>query len=58
MSTMKDVIHFGILLSSVASIGVGLWLISPAAMFIGIGSILLVGVIVARCGWMFIRRVE
>ena len=53
---MKDVIHFGILLSSITSIGVGLWLISPAAMFIGIGSILLVGVIVARCGWMFIRR--
>ncbi len=53
---MKDVIHFGILLSSLTSIGVGLWLISPAAMFIGIGGILLVGVTVARCGWIFIRR--
>lgn len=53
---MKDVIHLAILLSSLASIGVGLWLISPAAMFIGIGGIMLTGVVVARCGWMLQRK--
>lgn len=53
---MKDVIHLAILVSSLASIGVGLWLISPAAMFIGIGGIMLTGVVVARCGWMLQRR--
>jgi len=53
---MKDVIHLAILVSSIASIGVGLWLISPAAMFIGIGGIMLTGVAVARCGWMLQRK--
>lgn len=53
---MKDVIHLAILVSSLASIGVGLWLISPAAMFIGIGGIMLTGVVVARCGWMLQRK--
>jgi hypothetical protein len=52
---MTDVIHLAILVISLVSIGVGLWLITPAAMFIGLGGILLAGVVVARCGWMLMR---
>jgi hypothetical protein len=47
---INDLIHFAVLLISIAMIGVGLWLVSPSAMFIGVGSILFCGVIGVRIG--------
>jgi len=45
---MTDLIHLLILLLSLMLIGVGLWLITPAAMFVGVGLILLAIVWSAR----------
>ena len=45
---MIDVIHFVILFTALVMIGVGLWMVHPSAMFVGVGSILMLIVIASR----------
>ncbi len=45
---MTDVIHFVVLATSTAMLGVGLWMISPQSMFIGIGGLGVCGIVAAR----------
>lgn len=45
---MTDLIHFGVLVVAVGMIGIGLWLIAPAYMWMGIGGLLMTGVVVGR----------
>lgn len=45
---MTDLFHFVVLVCAIAMIGVGLWLITPAAMWVGVGTLLLAGIISAR----------
>ena len=52
---MRDVIDLVMVILSVGMIGVGLWLITPSAMFVGVGCLMLGGVWMARCGWMFTK---
>lgn len=52
---MNDVIHFVMLIVAVSMIGIGLWLIAPAAMWVGVGGLILAGVVAAR---MFGGRVR
>jgi hypothetical protein len=51
-----DVIHFLILMGSLAMISVGLWLVHPAAMFVGVGAVMLSLLVCAR--WSRKRSVE
>ena len=48
---MIDTVHFVVLVGSIGMIGVGLWLIAPSAMFVGIGIIGLIGIVSARTGY-------
>jgi len=45
---VTDVIHFLILMCSLAAIAAGLWMIYPPAMFVCIGSIGFAGVVAVR----------
>lgn len=45
---MTDLIHFAMLLIGLCLIGIGLWMVAPAAMLIGVGGILLAIVWMAR----------
>ena len=52
---MNDAIHFVMLVIAVLMIGIGLWMIAPAAMWVGVGGLILIGVVAAR---MFGGRVR
>lgn len=43
-----DVIHLVILAVSVTMLGVGLWMVAPESMFIGIGALGISGIVAAR----------
>lgn len=45
---MNETIQSVILLCALVMIGYGLWLVEPAAMYVGVGGLLLTGVVVTR----------
>lgn len=45
---MNDTYQSVTILAALLMIGYGLWLVSPSAMYIGVGSILLAGVVATR----------
>lgn len=45
---MTDLIHLGLLIVALSLLGIGLWMVTPAAMYVGLGAILLAIVWMAR----------